>query len=108
MLRHPEPATSPNPFTGSRLGGVPSLLGLEGQAKTSNSLDNAIFLSDPAEVVAAKARRMSTDPQRVKADIPGRVEGNPVFQYDEGFKRNRAELKALKVRYRREPSAMLM
>ena len=59
------------------LGEAPSLLGIDGLAKMSNARDNAIFLSDPAEVVAAKVRCMYTDPQRGRADIPGRVEGNP-------------------------------
>jgi tryptophanyl-tRNA synthetase len=82
------------------IGEVPTLLGLDGQAKMSKSLDNAIFLSDPAEVVAAKVRRMYTDPRRVRADIPGRVEGNPVFQYQQAFNRDRAEVEDLEARYR--------
>ena len=65
-----------------------------------NSLDNAIFLSGLAEVVAAKVRRMDTDLQRVRANFPGRVEGNPVFQYHEAFIRECAEVEALKVRCR--------
>ena len=81
------------------LGEVPTLLGIDGQAKMSNSLDNAIYLSDPAEIVAAKVRRMYTDPRRVRADVPGRVEGNPVFQYHEAFNDDRAEVEALKERY---------
>ena len=81
------------------LGKVPTLLGIDGQAKMSNSLDNAIYLSDPAEIVAAKVRRMYTDPRRVRADVPGRVEGNPVFQYHEAFNDDRAEVEALKERY---------
>ncbi len=82
------------------LGEVPTLVGIDGQAKMSKSLDNAIFLSDSAEVVAAKVRRMYTDPQRVRADIPGRVEGNPVFQYHEAFNPDRDEVEDLKARYR--------
>jgi len=81
------------------LGEVPTLLGIDGQAKMSKSLDNAIYLSDPAEIVAAKVRRMYTDPRRVRADVPGRVEGNPVFQYHEAFNDDRAEVEALKERY---------
>jgi len=83
------------------LGDVPTLLGIDGRAKMSKSLDNAIYLSDPAEVVAAKVRRMYTDPQRVRADIPGRVEGNPVFQYHDAFNSDRAEVEDLKQRYRK-------
>jgi tryptophanyl-tRNA synthetase len=82
------------------LGEAPSLLGIDGLAKMSNARDNAVFLLDPAEVVAAKDRCMYTDPQRGRADIPGRVGGNPVFQYHEAFNRDRAEIEDVKVRYR--------
>jgi tryptophanyl-tRNA synthetase len=82
------------------LGEVPSLVGIDGQAKMSKSLDNAIFLADDAGTVEAKVRRMYTDPRRVRADIPGTVEGNPVFIYHEAFNPDRAEVDDLKRRYR--------
>ncbi len=82
------------------LGEVPSLVGIDGQAKMSNSLDNAIFLADDARTVEAKVRRMYTDPKRVRADIPGTVEGNPVFAYHDAFNSDRAEVDDLKARYR--------
>lgn len=44
---------------------------------------------------------MYTDPKRVRADIPGRVEGNPVFIYHEAFNDNRDEVADLKARYRK-------
>jgi tryptophanyl-tRNA synthetase len=44
---------------------------------------------------------MYTDPQRVRADVPGRVEGNPVFVYHDAFNPDRDEVKDLKARYRR-------
>jgi len=46
-----------------------------------------------------KVRQMYTDPKRVRADIPGTVEGNPVFVYHDAFNPNRAEVDDLKARY---------
>jgi tryptophanyl-tRNA synthetase len=82
------------------LGDVPSLVGIDGQAKMSKSLDNAIFLADDARTVDAKVRSMYTDPKRVRADIPGTVEGNPVFAYHDAFNPDRGEVEDLKARYR--------
>ena len=47
-----------------------------------------------------KIRQMYTDPKRVRADIPGTVEGNPVFIYHDAFNPNRDEVDDLKARYR--------
>lgn len=82
------------------IGDVPSLIGTDGQAKMSKSLNNAIFLSDTAEGVTQKVRGMFTDPNRLRADIPGRVEGNPVFIYHDAFNPNTPEVDDLKERYR--------
>lgn len=82
------------------IGDVPTLVGTDGQAKMSKSLDNAIFLADDASTVERKVRAMYTDPNRVRADIPGRVEGNPVFIYHDAFNPDRAEVEELKARYR--------
>lgn len=76
------------------------LVGIDGQAKMSKSLDNTIFLSDDARTVTEKVMRMYTDPQRVRADIPGRVEGNPVFIYHDAFNPDRELVESLKERYR--------
>ncbi|MGB9776719.1 MAG: tryptophan--tRNA ligase [Anaerolineae bacterium] len=76
------------------------LVGTDGQAKASKSLGNVIYLSDDAETVREKVRRMVTDPQRIRADVPGRVEGNPVFIYHDFFNPNREEVEDLKARYR--------
>jgi tryptophanyl-tRNA synthetase len=76
------------------------LVGTDGQAKASKSLDNVIYLSDDAATVERKVRAMYTDPNRVRADIPGRVEGNPVFIYHDAFNSDRDEVKDLKERYR--------
>jgi tryptophanyl-tRNA synthetase len=82
------------------VGDVPSLIGIDGQAKMSKSLNNAIFLSDDETTVNEKVRGMFTDPARIRADIPGRVEGNPVFIYHDAFNPNTPEVDDLKARYR--------
>lgn len=82
------------------VGEVPTLVGTDGQAKMSKSLGNAIFLSDDARTVEKKVFGMYTDPNRIRADIPGRVEGNPVFIYHDIFNPNKAEVEDLKERYR--------
>ncbi len=90
--------TLPEPDT--LIGDVPTLVGTDGQAKMSKSLDNAIHLSDDAKTVEKKVRGMYTDPNRVRADIPGKVEGNPVFIYHDAFNPDTAEVDDLKERYR--------
>jgi tryptophanyl-tRNA synthetase len=76
------------------------LPGLDGDKKMSKSLGNTIHLSDSADEVKKKVMRMYTDPKRVRADIPGTVEGNPVFTYHDAFNPNVAEVEDLKARYR--------
>jgi tryptophanyl-tRNA synthetase len=76
------------------------LPGLDGDKKMSKSLGNTIHLSDSAEDVQKKVRQMYTDPKRVRADIPGTVEGNPVFVYHDAFNKDTAEVDDLKGRYR--------
>ena len=53
----------------------------------SKSADNVIFLSDDSKTVEKKVAGMYTDPNRIHADIPGTVEGNPVFIYHDVFNR---------------------
>ncbi|MEX1020055.1 MAG: tryptophan--tRNA ligase [Litorilinea sp.] len=77
-----------------------ALVGTDGQAKMSKSLDNAIFLSDDEATVRRRVMSMYTDPNRVSADVPGRVDGNPVFIYHDAFNPNKAEVDDLKERYR--------
>ena len=88
------------PIPDALIGDVPTLVGTDGQAKMSKSLNNAIFLSDDAKAVAKKVRGMYTDPKRIRADIPGTVEGNPVFIYHDVFNPDKAEVQELKDRYR--------
>ena len=78
---------------------TPRLPGLDNR-KMSKSYNNTIDLSDTAEDVVKKVRQMYTDPKRVRADIPGTVEGNPVFIYHDAFNPNTAEVDDLKARYR--------
>lgn len=88
------------PIPEAMIGDVPVLVGTDGQAKMSKSLGNAIFLSDDAATVRKKVFGMYTDPNRIRADIPGRVEGNPVFIYHDVFNPDREEVEDLKARYR--------
>jgi tryptophanyl-tRNA synthetase len=78
---------------------VPRLPGLDNR-KMSKSYENTIDLTDDAETVAKKVRQMYTDPKRIRADIPGTVEGNPVFMYHDAFNTDTAEIEDLKARYR--------
>src|SRR5881227_3628923 len=76
------------------------LPGTDGSGKMGKSLGNAIFLTDDSKTVEKKIRAMYTDPNRVRADTPGRVEGNPVFVYHDTFNPDKAEVDDLKSRYR--------
>lgn len=82
------------------LSDVPTLVGTDGQGKMSKSAGNAIFLNDDPHTVKKKVNNMYTDPNRVHADIPGTVEGNPVFIYHDIFNPDREEVMDLKKRYR--------
>lgn len=61
------------------------LLGTDGKAKMSKSLGNCIYLSDSEETVRKKVMSMFTDPDHLRVEDPGKVEGNPVFIYLEAF-----------------------
>ncbi len=82
------------------LTGHSRLPGLDGARKMSKSVGNTIQLSDSADEIKKKVMSMYTDPKRVRADIPGTVEGNPVFTYHDVFNPNSAEVEDLKTRYR--------
>jgi tryptophanyl-tRNA synthetase len=77
----------------------PRLPGLDNR-KMSKSYGNAIDLADDAATVRTKVMSMYTDPARIRADIPGNVEGNPVFTYHDAFNPDAAEVEDLKARYR--------
>ncbi|MBN1373939.1 tryptophan--tRNA ligase [Candidatus Dojkabacteria bacterium] len=80
----------------TNLGRLP---GTDGQGKMSKSIGNCIYLSDDSETVKAKVMKMYTDPSRIKATDPGKVEGNPVFIYHDAFNPNKSEVAELKERY---------
>ena len=61
------------------------LPGIDGKAKMSKSLGNCIYLSDPKEEVHKKIMSMFTDPNHLRVEDPGKVEGNPVFIYLDAF-----------------------
>ncbi|HEX9016398.1 MAG TPA: tryptophan--tRNA ligase [Chloroflexota bacterium] len=82
------------------IGDVPTLVGIDGKAKMSKSLGNAIDLSDDAKTVERKVMSMYTDPTRIHATDPGHVAGNPVFIYHDAFNPDREEVADLKKRYR--------
>ena len=79
----------------------PRLMGIDGKAKMSKSLGNAIFLSDSADVVAKKVMSMFTDPDHVRVADPGKIEGNTVFAYLDVFDPREDEVAALKDHYQR-------
>ncbi len=82
-----------------RIGG--RLPGIDGQGKMSKSLNNAIYLSDPMDEVAKKVRSMYTDPNHLRVEDPGKVEGNPVFDYLDAFGTDVDKIIELKSHYQR-------
>ncbi len=83
----------------SKLGVQKNLVGTDGSSKMSKSKGNTINLIDNNETVTKKVMAMYTDPNRVKATDPGKVEGNPVFIYHDFFNTNKEEVADLKERY---------
>ena len=81
------------------LGETPRLVGTDGKVKMTKSLNNTINLSDSSEEVKKKIMGMYTDPSRLRATDPGKVEGNPVFIYHDVFNENKNEVLDLKERY---------
>ena len=87
------------PLPEALIGEVASLVGTDGQTQMAKSRGNTIDLADDAETVANKVMGMYTDPNRVHADTPGVVEGNPVFIYHDVFNQDKDEIAELKSRY---------
>lgn len=86
------------------------LPGTDGKAKMSKSLNNCIYLSDTADEVKKKVMGMYTDPDHLRVEDPGKVEGNTVFTYLDAFSRPEhfsrylpeySSLEELKAHYRR-------
>lgn len=83
------------------LSDITRLPGTDGSGKMSKSLGNAISLGDSADVVQKKIKGMYTDPNHLRVEDPGTIEGNPVFAYLDAFDKDKKELQALKDHYRR-------
>ena len=77
------------------------LPGLDGNAKMSKSLNNAIYLSDDAKTVEQKVMSMYTDPQHIHVEDPGKVEGNTVFTYLDIFDPDKNKVAQLKEDYQK-------
>lgn len=77
------------------------LPGTDGQGKMSKSLGNVISLRDSADDVRKKVMSMYTDPNHLRVEDPGQVEGNPVFSYLDAFDPDHDTLDAMKEHYRR-------
>lgn len=82
------------------LSNTPRLVGIDGKAKASKSLGNAISLSDMQEEIKQKIFQMFTDPTHLKISDPGQVEGNVVFTYLDIFHPDKEEVESLKAHYR--------
>ncbi|WEV50836.1 tryptophan--tRNA ligase [Lactobacillus sp. ESL0731] len=82
-------------------GGSGRLPGLDGNAKMSKSLNNAIYLSDDAETVQKKVMSMYTDPDHVHVEDPGKIEGNTVFTYLDIFDPDKDKVAQLKADYQK-------
>lgn len=76
------------------------LPGLDGNAKMSKSLNNAIYLSDDADTLRKKVMSMYTDPNHIHVEDPGKVEGNMVFRYLDIFDKDKDKVTELKEQYR--------
>jgi len=77
------------------------LPGIDGKAKMSKSLGNAIALGATPDEIKQAVQRMYTDPNHLRVDDPGQVEGNVVFDFLDAFEPDRVALEELKQHYRR-------
>ena len=87
--------------TTAKIPKIARLPGTDGQAKMGKSLNNAIFLSDSPDVVSKKVKKMYTDPNHLRIEDPGKVEGNPVFSYLDAFGTDLDKIQELKAQYER-------
>ncbi len=74
--------------------------GIDGKAKMSKSLNNCIYLSDSEEELRKKVFKVYTDPDRIHATDPGKIEGNVAFLYMDLFNDDKDEVEDMKKRYR--------
>jgi len=84
-----------------KAGSAGRLPGIDGQAKMGKSLGNAIYLGDSPDVLKKKVMSMFTDPDHVRVEDPGKVEGNMVFTYLDVFGTDKEKIADLKKQYQR-------
>jgi len=77
------------------------LVGIDGKGKMSKSLNNGIYLSDSADDIQKKIMKMYTDPNHIRVEDPGQVEGNVVFTYMDVFDDDKEKVQELKDQYRK-------
>lgn len=80
---------------------IARLPGTDGNAKMGKTLGNAIYLSDPEDVVVAKIKKMYTDPNHLRVEDPGQVKGNPVFTYLDAFGEDLNKITEMKAHYQK-------
>ena len=78
---------------------APRLIGIYGKTKMGKSLNNSINLKDDLDIVRAKVRKMYTDPNHIRVEDKGNVEGNVVFHYLDHFAKDKEMVKELKEHY---------
>lgn len=77
------------------------LAGLDGKAKMSKSLGNCIYLADDADTLKSKVFSMFTDPDHIRVEDPGKVDGNMVFAYLDVFGEDKNTIEEMKAHYQR-------
>lgn len=80
---------------------VSRLPGTDGKAKMSKSIGNCIYLSDSPDEIVKRVKGMYTDPNHIRVEDPGTVEGNPVFIYLDAFDPEKEKVEELKAHYQR-------
>lgn len=85
----------------ARVTKVGRLIGTDGNSKMSKSVGNCIYLIDDETTLKEKVMKMYTDPNRIRATDPGKVEGNPVFIYHDAFNPSKEKVAELKQRYQK-------
>lgn len=77
------------------------LVGVDGKGKMSKSLNNGIYLSDSEDEIQKKVMSMYTDPNHIRVEDPGQIEGNVVFTYLDVFDEDKEKVQELKDHYRK-------
>src|SRR3989338_7914447 len=80
---------------------IPRLVGIDGNAKMSKSLGNCIYLSDSDKEIESKVMQAFTDPNHIRVEDKGKVEGNVVFAYLDAFDEDKKGVAELKAQYQK-------